>query len=266
MNKISMIIITTIAVIILSFVLISGCTSATPGKKDAKIIFLDAIKKSKSVTSSEASYDATINAGGIALNLKTDSWRKESITRADISGSLMGVPLVARYYNIQAGAFTCIKTNDAWECQEGSEGEVPGMTGPMSLEGEDETALLDMISKGIIVISLDTTESTIADRKCDNVDIIINATKFSGVTGESELMRTIEEMKNSNVSELSLIQCLDQATGSPLYFKMSMNEAAATSIGAGEQEVSFELTATKYSPNPSISDEIFTLPAEVKSE
>ncbi|MEM2974708.1 MAG: hypothetical protein QW112_03765, partial [Candidatus Micrarchaeia archaeon] len=59
----------------------------------------------------------------------------------------------------------------------------------------------------------------------------------------------------------TLEQCFDQETGYTLYFKMSMDVPSLT--GAETQKVEFEMSATRYIPNPTIPDSIFMLPAEV---
>jgi hypothetical protein len=106
------------------------------------------------------------------------------------------------------------------------------------------------------------TEDTIAGRKCDTVNMLINVTKLSEAEdlSDSEMIQTALQMKDSNVTDISLVECLDQDTGYPLYFKMSTKAAILTGTA---QEVSFEMTSLKYVPNAVIADSIFVLPAEV---
>jgi hypothetical protein len=255
-----------IFVLAISLVLISGCTSMPGGKKDAKTVLLDSIIKSKAIISSESAYDATINAGGMAIKLQTEMWVRGNDTRADITGSILGIPIIGRFYTIPAGSISCMQTKTAnvteWICEKGSGDSVTGLARPLSLGEGNEAGILELITSGVLVIQPDVTENTIAGRKCDNVNMLINVTKLSeaGNLNDSEMIQTALQMKDSNVTDISLVECLDQDTGYPLYFKMSTKAAI---LEGTAQEVSFEMTSLKYVPNAVINDSIFVLPAEV---
>jgi len=255
-----------IFVLAISLVLISGCTSMPGGKKDAKTVLLDSLIKSKSITSSESAYDATINAGGMAITLQTNVWVRGNNTRADIIGSIFGIPLVGRFYTIPAGSFSCMQTNTTnvtqWECEKDSGGSITSLARPLSFGEGNEVAILQLITKKVLVIQPEVTENTIAGRKCDIVNMLINVTKLSEAEefSDSEMIQTALQMKDSNVTDISLVECLDQDTGYPLYFKMSTKAAI---LAGAAQEVSFELTSLKYLPNSAIDNSIFVLPAEV---
>jgi len=257
-----------IFVLAISLVLISGCTSMPSGKKDAKTVLLDSIIKSKSITSSESAYDATINAGGMAIRMQTNMWVRGNDTRADITGSILGIPLIGRFYTIPAGSISCMQTKTEnvteWTCEKGSGDSVTGLAKPLSLGEGNEGAILELINKGVLVIQPEVTENTITGRKCDTVNMLINVTKLSEAEdlSDSEMIQTAIQMKDSNVTDISLVECLDQITGYPLYFKMSTKAAM---LAGSAQEVSFEMTSTKYVPNAVIADSIFVLPAEIKS-
>jgi len=241
--------------IIMSIVLLSGCTA--PGmNKDGKTVLISALQKSKTITSSESAYDANIAASGLTIRLQTGLWMKGNVSRADLTGSLLGIPLIVRYYTLEDGSYSCAQTDEEWACKTGEDDSVTGLARPVSMEGENEQTILEMVAKGALVIQSEVTESTYAGRKCDTVNMVINAAKLADIKGNSELIDTANSMRESNVSNIDMIQCLDQETGYPLYFKMSMD--------IGSQEMVFEMTATKYIPNPSISSDVFVLPAEVE--
>jgi hypothetical protein len=246
--------------IVIGVMLLSGCT--TPGmKKDGKTVLISALQKSKTITSSESAYDANIAASGLTINLKTGLWMKGNVSRSDLTGSLLGIPLVVRYYTLEEGSYSCAQSDEEWTCKAGEEDSVTGLAKPVSMEGEDEQTILEMVTKGALVIQSEVTEGTYAGRKCDTVNMEIDATKLADIQSNSELIDTANSMRESNVSKIDMVQCLDQETGYPLYFKMSMNISSAL---GGSQEMVFEMTATKYIPNPSISSDIFVLPAEVE--
>ena len=268
MEKRNVLIVTVIAALIFSLIFISGCT--TPGQKDGKTVLINAIKNSKTVISSEVAYDAAIGIGSMTLNMKTNMWINGNISRVDINGTILGFPMIGRFYKLQNGDFSCTQTKGEWICNEEATGteSITGLAKPLSLEGENEAAILQMVLKGVLVINPAVTENTYAGRTCDRVEMLFNVTKLSEVSesmGDSELIKTVAQMRESNVSDVSIIECLDQSTGDPLYSKMATK--APSPLGTGKlEDMTLEMTATKYIPNAAIADEIFQLPAEVSSQ
>lgn len=252
-----------VCALVMGLILISGCTA--PGTaKDGKTVLLNSLQKTQSITSYESGYATTINVGGMAINLNAGLWSKGADTRADLSGTLMGIPIVMRYYNVAEESFSCTQTQSKWTCKKGEGEDITSFAQPPSMNAEDQTAILEMIQKGALVISTATMEKTIAERKCDTVDMTIDIEKLAEVQAQAGMTENLGSLKDSNVTKVFMSECLDQETGGALYFKMSMN--ATSPLGGGMSELSFEMTATKYVPNAAISADVFTLPAEVTEE
>ena len=253
----------TVSVLVLGVILVSvfmaGCIGTTAdGQKDGRIVLMNAIKNSKSVVSSESSYETSFNVGGLIINMKTDIWDKVGKSRIDLTGKFFGMDLSAKLYKIGNDSYACTMSTGNWTCKQGEENiSVTDVVRPFNF---DEQEMLEMVTKKAIIIKPEVSEKKIAERTCDNVNIIINSTKLSELSPESDIAAATAQMSEGS-SEVLMEQCLDRETGFPLYFRIEGNMTSPITGGIGAMVV--EMTATKYIPNSEISDETFKLPVEV---
>lgn len=247
--------------VILSIVLISGCTAQDPAQ-----IVRDSVTKLDALNSYEIDYNYSISMYNVmSMGGDMKIYKKQDRMRTDMDMSLMGAQITVSIYYLPSGTFSCATVMGNVTCVRGESSS----TQTLIFDPEKSLdAMETMMERGIVTLRYLGTGSVV-NRNCHNISSDINASKLNQLTPEEKAalgMNTTTISDPDILKTFRITQCYDSGTGMSLaakvFMEMNLSQVQTGLFVMQNMTMEMVMTASSFEPNKAIPDSVFELPAE----